>query len=175
MIARLGYSQPASAIGKQQRGQQALRSNSNSGSGARAAVRATHHRNAAAARLTVARGAARDPSDSTSTSSSTSSSASGIAALVGTPVFTALQLGELLVILGLIDAGYSGDWSRIGAISKETELVLQKLSLIVIVGHLGTAAWTGVLAARKGKSPVLPAVKGFLFGALGVYEEQHST
>lgn len=34
--------------------------------------------------------------------------------------------------LGFIDAGYSGDWSRIGAISKENEDVL-KISAFVVV------------------------------------------
>ncbi|KAL8133717.1 hypothetical protein AgCh_008962 [Apium graveolens] len=34
--------------------------------------------------------------------------------------------------LGFVDAGYSGDWSRIGAISKETEDLL-KLGAFVVV------------------------------------------
>jgi hypothetical protein len=41
----------------------------------------------------------------------------GVAALVGTPVYTALEVGELLIILMLLDAAFSGDWSRIGAIT----------------------------------------------------------
>ncbi|CAA7048704.1 unnamed protein product [Microthlaspi erraticum] len=34
--------------------------------------------------------------------------------------------------LGFVDAGYSGDWSRIGAISKETEELL-KISAFLVV------------------------------------------
>ncbi|GBF97347.1 hypothetical protein Rsub_10994 [Raphidocelis subcapitata] len=99
---------------------------------------------------------------------------SGVARLIGTPVYTVLEVGELLVVLMLLDAAFSGDWSRIGAISKDTELALQKVSAIVLIGHLGTGAAAGWLASQKGRAPLLPAVKGFLFGALGLYEEQNS-
>ncbi|XP_034700433.1 uncharacterized protein LOC117925519 [Vitis riparia] len=34
--------------------------------------------------------------------------------------------------LGFIDAGYSGDWSRIGVISKETEDFLKLSALLVV-------------------------------------------
>lgn len=43
------------------------------------------------------------------------------ARLVGTPLYTAVEIGELLVILAMVDAGYSGDWSRIGVISTGDE------------------------------------------------------
>lgn len=98
----------------------------------------------------------------------------GVAALVGTPAFLALEVGELLLLLMLYDAAWSGDWSRIGAITQETELLLQKISLVPLVGHLGTAAAAGVLASRKGRRPWIPALKGYVFGALGLYEEQQS-
>ncbi|XP_057462350.1 uncharacterized protein LOC130752568 [Actinidia eriantha] len=34
--------------------------------------------------------------------------------------------------LGFIDAGYSGDWSRIGAISKESEDLLKLAAFVVV-------------------------------------------
>ncbi|CAL5391871.1 unnamed protein product [Camellia sinensis] len=34
--------------------------------------------------------------------------------------------------LGFIDAGYSGDWSRIGVISKETEDLLKLVAFVVV-------------------------------------------
>ncbi|XP_040996951.1 uncharacterized protein LOC121242970 [Juglans microcarpa x Juglans regia] len=34
--------------------------------------------------------------------------------------------------LGFIDAGYSGDWSRIGVISKETEDLLKLAAFVVV-------------------------------------------
>ncbi|GAA0156029.1 hypothetical protein Leryth_020921 [Lithospermum erythrorhizon] len=44
----------------------------------------------------------------------------------------AAQLATGVFALGFIDAGYSGDWSRIGAISKESEEVL-KISAFFVV------------------------------------------
>ncbi|TVU47973.1 hypothetical protein EJB05_07591, partial [Eragrostis curvula] len=43
-----------------------------------------------------------------------------------------LRSGAALFALGFVDAGYSGDWSRIGAISKDTEELL-KLGAYVVV------------------------------------------
>ncbi|OEL33735.1 hypothetical protein BAE44_0005248 [Dichanthelium oligosanthes] len=43
-----------------------------------------------------------------------------------------LRSGVALFALGFVDAGYSGDWSRIGAISKDTEELL-KLGAYVVV------------------------------------------
>ncbi|CAN0853898.1 hypothetical protein LINGRAHAP2_LOCUS5758 [Linum grandiflorum] len=37
-----------------------------------------------------------------------------------------------VLALGFVDAGYSGDWSRIGAISKETEDLLKVASFLVV-------------------------------------------
>ncbi|CAA7404206.1 unnamed protein product [Spirodela intermedia] len=34
--------------------------------------------------------------------------------------------------LGFVDAGYSGDWSRIGAVSRETEEVLKAAAYVVV-------------------------------------------
>uniref|UniRef100_A0A0E0KAE2 DUF7887 domain-containing protein n=1 Tax=Oryza punctata TaxID=4537 RepID=A0A0E0KAE2_ORYPU len=43
-----------------------------------------------------------------------------------------LRSGAALFALGFIDAGYSGDWSRVGAISKDTEELL-KLGAYAVV------------------------------------------
>ncbi|CAN6313635.1 unnamed protein product, partial [Urochloa humidicola] len=43
-----------------------------------------------------------------------------------------LRSGVALFTLGFVDAGYSGDWSRIGAISKDTEDLL-KLGAYAVV------------------------------------------
>lgn len=63
----------------------------------------------------------------------------------------------MLGILALIDAAYSGDWSRIGAISKETEGQLQGIVPLLGAFHLTCAPVAGLVAAQK-KVPVLPAV-----------------
>ncbi|RCV45962.1 hypothetical protein SETIT_9G494900v2 [Setaria italica] len=43
-----------------------------------------------------------------------------------------LRSGVALFALGFVDAGYSGDWSRIGAISKDTEDLLKKGAYVVV-------------------------------------------
>ncbi|KAJ1298249.1 hypothetical protein BS78_01G439300 [Paspalum vaginatum] len=43
-----------------------------------------------------------------------------------------VRSGVALFALGFVDAGYSGDWSRIGAISKDTEELL-KLGAYAVV------------------------------------------
>ncbi|VAH88059.1 unnamed protein product [Triticum turgidum subsp. durum] len=43
-----------------------------------------------------------------------------------------LRAGAVLFALGFVDAGYSGDWSRIGAISKDAEELL-KLGAYAVV------------------------------------------
>ncbi|KAL7591831.1 hypothetical protein Lser_V15G33295 [Lactuca serriola] len=42
------------------------------------------------------------------------------------------QAAVAVLGLGFIDAGYSGDWSRIGVISKETEDLLKVVAFLVI-------------------------------------------
>ncbi|KAG2553891.1 hypothetical protein PVAP13_9KG627400 [Panicum virgatum] len=43
-----------------------------------------------------------------------------------------LRSGVALFALGFVDAGYSGDWSRIGAISKDTEELLRRGAYVVV-------------------------------------------
>eukprot|EP00798_Chlamydomonas_sp_ICE-L_P003978 gene3978-14057_t len=50
-------------------------------------------------------------------------------------LYTVIQAGVLTFSLGVADAGYSGDWSRIGAISKDNELLLQTVFLWIVVSH----------------------------------------
>ncbi|PWA83763.1 hypothetical protein CTI12_AA164840 [Artemisia annua] len=42
------------------------------------------------------------------------------------------QVGVAVLGLGFIDAGYSGDWSRIGVISKENEDLLKVAAFLVV-------------------------------------------
>ncbi|CAM0871922.1 unnamed protein product [Alopecurus aequalis] len=43
-----------------------------------------------------------------------------------------LRAGAVIFALGFVDAGYSGDWSRIGAISKDTEELLKLAAYAVV-------------------------------------------
>ena len=61
-----------------------------------------------------------------------------------------------LVILAAVDAAYSGDWSRIGAISKDTELWLQSAVGVLAVWHILMGAAACIIANQNGR-PALPA------------------
>lgn len=52
--------------------------------------------------------------------------------LVASPLYrTWLQLGVVLLLLMLVDAGFSGDWSRIGAITTDQEAALRQVHRVV--------------------------------------------
>ncbi|KAI6680517.1 hypothetical protein NL676_034398 [Syzygium grande] len=54
----------------------------------------------------------------------------GFALRVSNPILA--QAAIAVLGLGFIDAGYSGDWSRIGAISKEGEDLLKIAAFLVV-------------------------------------------
>ena len=65
--------------------------------------------------------------------------------------------GVFLAVLAGVDAAYSGDWSRIGVISKEFEDSLKPLVVALGFFHIGCAVVAGRSAASKNLD-VLPAV-----------------
>ena len=65
----------------------------------------------------------------------------------------------MLVILAAIDAAYSGDWSRIGVLSKEAELGLQSLLGLLGLFHVACGGVTAIDAAQKGYNPVPQTLK----------------
>lgn len=81
-----------------------------------------------------------------------------------------LPIGVVLGILMLVDAAYSGDWSRIGAISKEQEMQLQGLVPLVVGGHGACAAAAGVISAKRGENWAPRALKTFGAGFVGLVE-----
>lgn len=58
----------------------------------------------------------------------------------------------VLGIVMLVDAGYSGDWSRIGAISHDLEAELKGIAPLVGAFHLFCAPLAGAVALRRGLS-----------------------
>lgn len=77
----------------------------------------------------------------------------------------------VLGILMLLDAAYSGDWSRIGAITKEQEVQLQGFVPVVISGHSLCAVVAGAISARRGEQGwPLRAAKTLASGVVGVVE-----
>jgi hypothetical protein len=85
-------------------------------------------------------------------------------------IYYILEAAVLVGELGLIDAAYSGDWSRIGVISTEVELILQLVVKAVIVIHAIEGVIAAVIAKEKGMDPLVSWIKGFCFGALGIWE-----
>lgn len=75
------------------------------------------------------------------------------AQLVASPFYRVwLQLGVVLLVLMLIDAAYSGDWSRIGVLTKEQEGQLQQASRLPADESSGRTAPPGALAVCMGSS-----------------------
>mmetsp|Transcript_11238 Transcript_11238/g.31316 ORF Transcript_11238/g.31316 Transcript_11238/m.31316 type:complete len:129 (+) Transcript_11238:341-727(+) len=67
---------------------------------------------------------------------------------------------------GLVDAAFSGDWSRIGAISTGTEDQLKLLCGALLLERLALVAWLG-----KAETQPLVLAKAFFGGTLSVLNE----
>ncbi|BDA43717.1 hypothetical protein COCOBI_04-7320 [Coccomyxa sp. Obi] len=81
-----------------------------------------------------------------------------------------LQGAVVLVILAAIDAAYSGDWSRIGVISKEVELGLRPLLALLGFFHIFCGGIAAIAASKKGYNPVPPTMKVLAVGFLALVE-----
>lgn len=78
-----------------------------------------------------------------------------------------------LVVLAGVDAAYSGDWSRVGVISKSTEDTLKPLFIALAAFHVGCAVLTARIASSKGLSVVPRVLK--VQHILSVMLKQNST
>lgn len=91
---------------------------------------------------------------------------------VKTPLYSKyLQAAVFVGVLAAVDAGYSGDWSRIGAISKQDEVLLQQLLPSLALFHAFSACVSGVVAARAGRPIIWPVTKAALVGGLAMFEQ----
>ena len=70
--------------------------------------------------------------------------------------------GVALVILAAVDAAYSGDWSRIGVISRDTEAWLQSALKALAAWHVLNAIAAYIIADKNSKAtlPVTAKVLG---------------
>ncbi|KAL3149752.1 hypothetical protein ABBQ38_013578 [Trebouxia sp. C0009 RCD-2024] len=81
-----------------------------------------------------------------------------------------LQGSVTLALLAGIDAAWSGDWSRIGVISKSTEQFLQSALTALGGWHLLMGMCAYIIASQNGR-PELPATaKALAVGTLPVLE-----
>ena len=83
---------------------------------------------------------------------------------------TYLHGAVFVLILGFIDAGYSRDWTRIGAITPEFEQQLRDWAVVLGWVHVVATAAAAAVANARGL-PVAPAAaKTFLVGFLAFLE-----
>jgi len=85
--------------------------------------------------------------------------------------FAPAQVGVAVVLAGVVDAGYSGDWSRIGAITTAQEGAIRAFCVFVAVAHgaLGVVAYD-IARRRNVMDPRWAFVKTFVVGTLALVE-----
>lgn len=86
-------------------------------------------------------------------------------------ITTYIPLFIVFCLFMYLDAAFSGDWSRIGVISKEQEQVLRSFFVISVSIHglLGLSA--GFISMNRGeKSFAIRAIKTFIVGIVGFAE-----
>lgn len=75
-----------------------------------------------------------------------------------------------LIILAAVDAAFSGDWSRIGAITKDQEAWLQSAVKALGVWHVLNGAAAFVIADQNGKPKVPTTLKVLAIGTVPLLE-----
>uniref|UniRef100_A0A7S1SQN9 DUF7887 domain-containing protein n=1 Tax=Tetraselmis chuii TaxID=63592 RepID=A0A7S1SQN9_9CHLO len=92
--------------------------------------------------------------------------------VVASPLYSvALQGAVFVFLLGLVDAAYSGDWSRIGAISIEEEQQLQRVCAYIALFHSFCTPLAAVVARGRGLSNwALLTLKVAAVGGLALFE-----
>lgn len=93
-----------------------------------------------------------------------------MAALVQAPLYQGAQAAVVVGLAAAIDAGWSGDWSRIGAITGDDEAAVRATLPYVGAFHLVCAPVAYFAAASKGNDPVKATFKTLLIGGLACGE-----
>ena len=81
-----------------------------------------------------------------------------------------LQVAVFLIVFMAFDAAFSGDWSRIGAITKETEAALKPVCGAISAVHLASAGVAYAAVSRRGGDPRFPVAKALAVGFLAAVE-----
>ena len=66
--------------------------------------------------------------------------------------FAVRLLFHLQAQLGLADVAYSGDFSRMGLVTTDIELVLQNVCVFIVAAHTLVAVACGYVASSKGRN-----------------------
>jgi len=83
------------------------------------------------------------------------------------PWFGPLQLAIAVVLAGIVDAGWSGDWSRIGALTKGQEANARAFIEFVCVAHAVVALAARDVAIKRGRDGTWAFAKTFVVGFMG--------
>ncbi|CAG9464677.1 unnamed protein product [Pedinophyceae sp. YPF-701] len=75
--------------------------------------------------------------------------------------------------LAMIDAGFSGDWSRIGAISTDAEALCRTITYVALPVHGAMGLWAASIAADKGENGALWFLKTTFVGTAALFEIRH--
>ena len=111
------------------------------------------------------------PTSASATKNGDASPLDALATLSRTDAYRGpLQIAIFLVVFMVFDAAWSGDWSRIGAISKDTEAALKPVTFAITAVHLASAGVAFTAASGRGKSPTLPVLKALAVGVLAGVE-----
>ena len=109
---------------------------------------------------------ARSEDDDTNTNGDESSLVNTAHAITSSTPYAVLEGTVVLAILALIDCGWSGDWSRIGAVTHENEAQARWLCLnVVFPAHCLTALVTYSVEDLE-EDKVKNGFKSFLVGGL---------
>ena len=89
------------------------------------------------------------------------------------PWLSKLQIAIVLALSMAVDAGFSGDWSRIGALTTDQEAFIRAFLVFVAVAHgaLGVVAYD--IAVKRGRDrsgAVLAFLKVFVVGFTALVE-----
>jgi len=90
---------------------------------------------------------------------------------VKSPLYSYVAQGAVFVfLLGLVDAGWSGDWSRIEAITVEQEAQCRSLAASIGTLHLVLSPTAAFVASTRGQDWRPAFAKTMLVGGLSFIE-----
>lgn len=85
--------------------------------------------------------------------------------------FRPLQGAIALTLAGVVDAGFSGDWSRIGVLTTTQEGEIRTFCAFVAAAHGTLAVAAYDVAKKRGRDPALAFLKVFVVGSLAFVGE----
>jgi hypothetical protein len=92
--------------------------------------------------------------------------------LIDTPAYRVyLPIAIGLGLAAFVDAAYSGDWARVGALTLEQEAALRQPAALALGAHATEGAIAGAISFRRGEARwPLRMAKGFAGGATTILE-----